>query len=230
MRLVTTVVVFFLSLTIYAPGSVADEEAGFEVLFDGKSLAAWRGYRQNEVPPNWLIENGEILGTGKGPDLLTKSVYGNFDFRFQWKLSASGNSGVVYRVSENEERTQHKGPEYQLVNRKPISAESRPTTACGSLYGLYGESKITLQPDGEFNRSRIVVEGNRIRHWLNGEKVVDCEVGSEDWNKKIEASQFHAWPQFAQNQQGHIVLQAADSPVWFRELHIKPLPRAPKDE
>ncbi|MDG2381945.1 MAG: DUF1080 domain-containing protein [Pirellulaceae bacterium] len=228
MRLFATTVVLFLGLVICAPNIFADEETKFEALFDGKTLSGWRGHRQPDVPPTWLVENGTIRGTGKGPDLLTKSVYGDFDLRFQWKLGEAGNSGVIYRVSESDKQTHQTGPEYQLVSQKPVNSERRPTTACGSLYGLYGESEITLQPQGEFNRSRIVVEEGRIQHWLNGEKVVDCEIGSEDWDKKIEASQFHAWPQFAQNKRGHIVLQAAGSPVWFRDLRIKQLTPPPK--
>lgn len=216
----------YIGCLSFAGGTSADEERGFEPLFDGKTLMGWHGYQQDDVPPSWIIEDGSIRGSGAGPDLLTDTVHGDFDLRFEWKISEAGNSGVIYRATEDEQRAHQTGPEYQLLDDSQSANQDSPTTSTGALYGLYGASDKTLQPAGEFNRSRIVVQGERIEHWLNGEKLVDCEIGSEDWNKKVAASKFHKWDRFAKNKQGHVALQAHGSPVWFRGLRIKQL--APK--
>jgi hypothetical protein len=94
-------------------------------------------------------------------------------------------------------------------------------TSSGSLYALYPPSEDVLKPAGEWNRSRIVVEGNHVRHFLNGKKVVDVEIGSEDWNKKLAASKFATWKGFGTNAKGKIVLQDHGDEVWYRNMRIK---------
>ena len=202
----------------------ADETEEFESLFDGKTMTGWRGYKRDDVPTSWTVHDGAIRGAGKGPDLMYRKAFGDFDLRFEWKLAKSGNSGVIYRVTETEGPSHHTGPEFQLIDDQEFADKIRPTNSTGALYGLYGATEKTLQPIGEYNTSRIVVRGNRIEHWLNGEKIVDCEIGSEDWNKKVAASKFHKWKGFAKNSAGHIVLQSHGSPVWFREILVKELP------
>jgi hypothetical protein len=88
---------------------------------------------------------------------------------------------------------------------------------------LYPPTKDASKPVGEWNRSRIVLKGNRVRHFLNGEEVVDVELGSEDWNKRVAESKFAAWPKFGKNKKGHIVLQDHGDEVWYRNMRIKKL-------
>ena len=224
-RLSTLLCMAFLCLgSMQTTAAVADEAAEYESLFDGKTINGWRGYKRDEVPASWTVDDGAIRGAGKGPDLMSRKVFGDFDLRFEWKLAKRGNSGVIYRVTETDGPSHHTGPEFQLIDDQEFADRIRPTNSTGALYGLYGASEKTLQPIGEYNSSRIVVRGNRIEHWLNGEKIVDCEIGSEDWNKKVAASKFHKWKGFAKNSAGHIVLQSHGSPVWFREIRVKELP------
>lgn len=221
------VVLFSICLiALSALTSTADEERDFVSLFDGKTLSGWRAYQQDEVTDNWTVDDGAIRGSGQGADLITEAQFGDFELRFEWKVTPGGNSGVIYRASEDQQQSYQSGPEYQILDesqRNEDDPKVPPTVAAGALYGLYGASEKPIPSSEEFNTGRIVARGNHIEHWLNGAKIVDCEMESDDWNKKVAASKFHAWPAFAKNAQGHIVLQSHNSPVWFKNLRIKKL-------
>jgi len=192
-------------------------------LFDGKSLSGWRGYKMDAVPESWQVEDGQIKGTGEGPDLVTEATYSNFELTFEWKLSEGGNSGVLYLVSETGEEAFHSGPEYQLLDDERFQQDLSPVHSAAAIYGLYGTKHKTLNQAGEYNSAKIVVRGSRIEHWLNGELVNQCDRNSDDWKTKLAASKFHAWASFANVQAGHIALQAHGSNVWFRNLQIRAL-------
>lgn len=213
----------FVALMLATTSHLASAESEWTVLFDGKSLAGWRGYKMDAVPESWKVEEGQIKGTGEGPDLVTEATYSNFELTFEWKLSEGGNSGVLYLVSESGEAAFHSGPEYQLLDDEHYQQDLSPVHSAAAIYGLYGTKHKTLNRAGEYNSAKIIVRGSRIEHWLNGELVNQCDRNSEDWKTKLAASKFHAWASFANGQAGHIALQAHGSDVWFRNLQIKRL-------
>jgi hypothetical protein len=202
----------------------AETEPGFVALFDGQTLAGWRGFQQSEVPACWTVAEQAIRGSGTGPDLITQQQYGDFELRFEWKIEPGGNSGVIYRVQEEGvEQSYQSGIEYQILDDEHFKSDLTPTQATAAIYGLYGEPDKSLRPVGEYNSARIVARGNRLEHWLNDELVVECVRGSADWNKRLAASKFYAWPTFANSARGHIALQSHGGAVWFRNLRIQPL-------
>jgi hypothetical protein len=77
---------------------------------------------------------------------------------------------------------------------------------------------------GEWNSIRLVVNGNKVEHWLNGQKVVEYELGSADWTAKVAASKFSQWPGYGKAARGHIGLQDHGDRVWFRNIRVKMLP------
>ncbi len=224
-RLRTTLHTICLT-TLLLSTVAAEEERDFISLFDGKTLNGWRGYQQDKAPDSWAVDEGAIRGSGKGADLISEAQFEDFELKFEWKIMPGGNSGVIYRVTEDQKKSFHTGPEYQILDESLLDEKDpkpAPTVAAGALYGLYGATEKPIQSAGEFNTGKIVARGRHIEHWLNGNKIVDCEMESDDWNKKVAASKFHAWPGFAKNAQGHIVLQSHGSPVWFKNLRIKKL-------
>ena len=109
-RLSTLLCMAFLCLgSMQTTAAVADEAAEYESLFDGKTINGWRGYKRDEVPASWTVDDGAIRGAGKGPDLMSRKVFGDFDLRFEWKLAKRGNSGVIYRVTETDGPSHHTG-------------------------------------------------------------------------------------------------------------------------
>jgi hypothetical protein len=83
--------------------------------------------------------------------------------------------------------------------------------------------KKKLKPVGEFNQIRLVVKGNHIEHWLNGEKVVEYERGSEALKELIAKSKFNKNPEFGTFSKGHILLQEHGDKVWYRNVKVRAL-------
>jgi hypothetical protein len=200
-----------------------NNEAGFTRLFEGDSQEAWKGYGKEGWPEGWKLENGVLHRHAGGGDLMTKKEYGDFDLRFAWKVAEGGNSGVMYRASELKEPAYVTGAEYQILDNSKHADGKSPLTSAGSLYALYPPSEDATKPAGEWNQSRIVVKGKHVQHFLNGKKVVDTEIGSDDWNKKLAASKFATWPKYGKNDRGHVVLQDHGDQVWYRNMRIKEL-------
>ncbi|MCE9557255.1 MAG: DUF1080 domain-containing protein [Planctomycetes bacterium] len=207
---------------IPASASGADEE-GFVSLFDGKTTDGWRGYRKPMAPAGWVVEDGALARKGGGGDLLSKDKFGDFELRFEWKVSPGANSGVMYRVSETEGASYMTGPEYQVLDNAKHHDGRSPLTSAAALYALYPADQAVTKPVGQYNEARIVVKGQHVEHWLNGKKVVETEINGDDWNKRIAASKFKGWKKFGQNSEGHIVIQDHGDPVWYRNIRIKKL-------
>jgi hypothetical protein len=199
----------------------ADDESGFRPLFDGQSLAGWRGYQGKPINGSWTVVDGMIQGNGQGPDLVTDQEFADFEVRFEWKLAARGNSGVIYHAAESLPESYQSGLEYQLLDDSAFREQLAPLQATASIYGLYANRDETPKPAGQFNSGRIVAHGGHREHWLNDELVAECEIGSEDWRQRIAASKFRAWPEFAKRPAGRIALQSHGGQVWFRNIRIK---------
>jgi hypothetical protein len=211
---------------VFAQGPVKKEE-GFTPLLKGDSREGWIGYGQKEWPKGWELSEGVLHRAGSGGDLMTAKEYGDFDLRFDWKISEGGNSGVMYRVSVEKGPAYETGPEYQVLDNARHRDGKSPLTSAGSLYALYPPTKDVAKPAGEWNQGRIVVHGNHVSHHLNGEEVVHVELGGADWNKKVAGSKFAAWKKFGANKRGHIVLQDHGDEVWYRNVRIKELDGKP---
>lgn len=200
--------------------TAAEKAAGWRLLFDGKSTNGWRGYRKTEA--DWKVADGALAPDPKtSGDLITQAQYGSFELSFEWKISPRGNSGVMYHVIETPERSYHSGPEYQVLDN---SRGEPPLQRAGALYDLYAPTVDAPKPVGEFNQSRLIVNGGQVEHWLNGRKVVAYELGSPDFKARVAGSKFAAWPAFAANPKGHIALQNHGDDVWYRNLKIRELP------
>lgn len=210
-------------------------------LFDGTNTDAWRGYCQPGMPKKgWAIE-GDALhikpDAGCG-DLITKAQFGDFVLELEYKTAPSVNSGVFYRAVEKRGdeiwqsafecqildpawREDHKGPNFG----KPMDMLHH----AGALYAMYPTQEAALKPAGQWNQLRIcVTRGGHIEHWLNGLRVVSCDMGSPDFNARLAKSKFgkdsQTFPNFGKAHFGHLGLQDhGDSDVWFRNIRVMAL-------
>lgn len=207
----------------------SEKEAGWQLLFDGKSMENFKGFRKDEVPAAWQVEDGTIAFAGeRGGDLITKDEYKNFEFSIDWKISEGGNSGIMYHVSEDTayHNTYNSGPEMQVLDdeRHPDSKKGvNGNRQAGTLYDLIPLSTPAVNPAGEWNTAKLLVKDGHVEHWLNGKKVVEYEIGSPEWDTLIQNSKFAKMKGFGREGQGHIALQDHGDKVWFRNIKIREL-------
>lgn len=218
--------------------------ADWAPLFDGASFSGWRGVGRDGIPEaHWVVEDGTIhkLASGdvptaedgqplEGGDIMTIDAYENFELTFEWKVAPGANSGIKYNVSEamstaSEPFYAALGFEYQVLDddRHP-DARVGPNRTAGGLYDIQepGPGK-KLRPVGEFNEGRIVFQGSHGEHWLNGVKVVEFDLDSEDFKARYQKSKYDPIAGFADKRKGHIVLQDHGDDVWFRNIRIRKL-------
>jgi len=198
--------------------------AEWRALFDGKSLDAWRGYKTDKVPEGWRAENGTLTKDKPVADIVTRDQFGDFELELEWKIGEGGNAGIFYRGTEEYDHIYWSAPEYQLLDDiKGADNKSRLTSA-GAAYAILPSPAGHLKPVGEWNRARIVVNGNHVEHWLNGVKLVEYELGSPDWQAKVKASKFKDWPNYGKARRGHIALQGDhEGSLAFRNIRIREL-------
>ena len=94
----------------------AEAKEGWRLLFDGKSLDQWRGYKKETLPDGWKVEaDGSFCRTGGG-DLVTKEQFDSFELMIEWKISPGGNSGIFYRATEAHGAIYESAPEMQVLD------------------------------------------------------------------------------------------------------------------
>ncbi len=193
-------------------------EPEYEDLFGTGDFSKWTNPKGGPVGNGWVIENDVIYRGGLKPGSInTIENYKDFELRFDWKISEAGNSGVKYRARGGL------GLEYQLLDDEKNADSEQPNHRAGSLYDLVAAANNKpLNPAGEWNRARIIANGNHIEHWLNGEKVVEIEYGTEDWTERFELSKYSKHEGFGE-WTGTIHLQDHQSPVWYKNVKIRKL-------
>lgn len=217
-------------LTIQAAeehNTLTEEEKadGWQLLFNGKDLSNWRKFRSEDAPGlGWKVEDGILKKAGKlpGGDIVSKEKYKDFTLTWEWSISKNGNNGIKYMV--NEDRPNAAGPEYQMLDddgHPDGKIGPKRQTAC--LYDIIppAADKI-LKPVGEWNLSKIVIQGNRVEHWLNGSKVLEYELGSEALKAAIATSKFKNAKGFGEKFEGHILLTDHVDECSFRNMKIRP--------
>ena len=192
-------------------GEIAE---GFASLYDGKTVDGWQGSTAGYVP------EGELLVCQKqgGGMLLTKKEYGNFVFRFEFKLEPGGNNGVAIRTPM-EGRPSRAGMEIQILDDdSPRYANLQPYQFHGSIYGLVPAKRGHLKPAGEWNREEILCDGSHVRVTLNEVVIVDADL------KKIgeKGMDGHEHPG-RYRERGHVGFIGHGARIEFRHIRIKEL-------
>jgi len=223
--------VFIASLLLADGARAADKNAPpkkgkWIVLFDGKSTAALRGYKMEGLPDCWKVTDGTLqtVATKEAvTDVITKEKFHDFELVCDWRMSPGGNSGIIYRVSEDKTHPWETGPEYQLLDDTKANDGKNPKTSAGSLYAMIAPANKELKPVGEWNTTRIIIKNNHVEHWLNGKKILEYTWGSDELKALIAQSKFKDKPLFATQESGHIDFQHHHHDVWFKNIKICPL-------
>jgi hypothetical protein len=199
--------------------------AGWRTLFDGKLLDTFRGWRSDGMPQGWHVVDGTLAKEGHVDDLVTRDQFGNFELELEWKIGRAGNSGIFYRGTREYDEIYWSGPEYQLLDDANAPDGRNRLTAAASAYGLYAPPAGVVKASGEWNKTRIVIKGDHVEHWLNGQKVVEYDLGSTDWRAKVADSKFSEYPHYGLAKSGLIGIQG-DHPgsLALRHMRIRVLP------
>jgi len=205
--------------------TAAEEALGFELLFDGKALSPeiWQNERSIAGYP---VENGVIV-CRRGGNLLTKKEYGNFIFRFEFKLPPGGNNGAGIRAESVDKDVAYHGLEIQILDNSAEKYRNlRVYQFHGSIYGVVAakrnpERNDYLKPVGEWNYQEIIVQGTKIKVILNGETIVDADLaefraGTKPTLSGSEIPGLH-------RDRGFIGFLGHGDPVEFRNVRIKAL-------
>jgi hypothetical protein len=108
------------------PAMLTPEEqaAGWRLLFDGKTTAAWRGFKSETLPAGWRVIDGALTRVAQAGDIVSKQEFQDFELALEWKVAPGGNSGIFYRVSEAPglEYVWQSGPEMQDLRRRLLRA------------------------------------------------------------------------------------------------------------
>ena len=212
-------------LQAQAPNSLtaAEKAAGWRLLFDGKTTDGWRGYRKKEMTGGWQVVDGALTRVAQGGDIVSTDQFQDFELAFDWKVNPGGNSGVFFRASEETGAVWQNSAEYQILDNAGHKDGASPITSTGSNYAMHPPSKDVSKPAGEWNSSKIVVHGNHVEHWLNGVKIVEYEIGSEEWVALYNKSKFNKYPTYGRVPRGHIAIQDHGDFVAYRNVKIRPL-------
>ena len=219
-------------LTISYLAASAQQPEGWIWLFDGTNTTSWRGIQKEYMPKKgWKIHEGALVvngpdSGGRGGDIITKRKYGNFDLRFEFKLSKGANGGLKYFVKKYPSG-KVLGCEYQLIdddNNQDIIYDRDGKRKTGALYALFEASKKRLLPAGQWNQGRIVVRGKHVEHWLNGIKILEYDRGGTSFLQAKKESKFKDVADFGEIPEGYILLQDHGDQMAFRNIRIKVLP------
>lgn len=203
----------------------AQEQAdGWQLLFDGSSMAQWRNFKQTGLSDKWQIEQGAMKLTGKGGgDILTKAKYADFELQLDWKIAEGGNSGIFVLVDETGNTIYAHAPEIQILDNERHADNKLASHRSGSLYDMIASPPESHKTAGAWNQVRIRLAAKQLTIWQNGIQTAAVEIGSASWQQLLAKSKFASWPGFAAQATGHIGLQDHGDVVWFKNIKIKEL-------
>ncbi len=199
----------------------------FVPLFNGKDLTGWKGLvadpikrakmdaktlakeqaKADEVMrKGWVVKDGLLVFTGEGNNLCTEKKYGDFEMYVDWKITKDGDAGIYLRGT----------PQVQIWDtaRRDVGAE----VGSGGLYNNEKHpSKPLVMADnaiGDWNTFRIIMVGDQVTVYLNGQLVVNNVPQENFWDRSL--------PIFPEEQ---IELQAHGTYVAYRDIYIREIDR-----
>ncbi len=191
---------------VAGPNQLTDAErlAGWRLLFDGRTLAGWRGLGYDSVPTaHWVVVDGaikKIASLAQGGQMTPAAV-------------ARG------AISPNHSAL---GFEYQILDDDRHPDAQLATHRAGALYELFAPNERKhLRAVGEWNESKVIFRGSHGEHWLNGQKIVEFDLGTARMDSAFAASKYRSIAGFADRRKGHIVLQDHGDEVYFRDIKVR---------
>ena len=210
----------------------SEKAAGWVSLFNGKTTEGWRTYNKDKIGSSWKIEEDALALTtnddGKVEDggaIVSMIMPENYELSLEWKISACGNSGIMYNVIEKPtlSRAYHSGPELQVLDNSCHPDAKIHTHRAGDLYDLIPSEPEVVNKVGEWNQFTMRILDGEVTVFLNGSQVLQYTMYTDAWNAMVAESKFKDMEDFAMHRQGRIALQDHGDPVWFRNIKYRAL-------
>jgi hypothetical protein len=214
----------FTWMTPFALLAEAPAVTEWQSLSGDEARRFWRGWKSPDLPDGWRID-GNVLGKeGEVEDIVSREGFGDFELEFEWTVSEGGNAGIFFRGTREYDYIYWSAPEYQLLDDARHPDGGNRLTSAAAAYALYAAPEGVVKPAGEWNLARIVVDGARVEHWLNGRKVVSYELWSPDWKAKVASSKFAKYPNYGLAREGLLGIQGDHAgTLALRGMRIRPL-------
>ncbi|HLR27022.1 MAG TPA: DUF1080 domain-containing protein, partial [Fodinibius sp.] len=214
------------SMSSQESGGMNQPPEGFTALFNGENLEGWQGLVGNpesrskmseaelaqkqkkanaDMRRHWSVREGVLVFDGEGESLVTEKDYQDFEMMVDWKIEPGGDSGIYLRGTPQVQIwdiTEHPEGSGGLYNNQHLP--SRPLTAADHAIG-------------EWNRMRVKMVGEKVAVHLNNQLVVDNVVMENYWDRDQPI-----YPS------GQIELQSHSTPLYFKNIFIREIPRSQK--
>lgn len=201
-----------------------EQADGWQLLFNGQDMTQWRNYQQTGLNPQWQVQQGAMVLTGKGGgDILTKNKYQQFELQLEWKIAEAGNSGVFVLVDENGKYIYSHAPEIQILDNERHADNQLASHRSGSLYDMIAAPASAQKPAGQWNQLKIRLQQQQLTIWQNQLQTADIQINGTEWQQLLASSKFANWAGFAKAERGHIGLQDHGDQVWFKNIKIREL-------
>ncbi|WP_134088675.1 DUF1080 domain-containing protein [Olivibacter sp. XZL3] len=198
--------------------SKEEKEAGFQVLFDGSNLDSWTGNTNAYT----ISEEGTLAcypSKGSGGNLYSKEQFGDFIYRFSFRLTPGANNGIGIRAPMEGDAA-YEGMEIQVLdNDADIYKDLKKYQYHGSVYGVIPAKRGFLKPMGEWNEEEIYIKGNKIRVTLNGTVIVDGDIAEASKNGTLDGRDHPG----LKRKTGHLGFLGHGSEVHFKNIRVKRL-------
>ncbi|MFC4992980.1 3-keto-disaccharide hydrolase [Rubritalea tangerina] len=200
MKLIKTLIVAGLCSQL----SLAEE--GFIELFNGKDLTGWQG-------EGYEVKDGAIYCTPKGKNLMTAKEYSNYVLDFEFKLPPGGNNGLGIHYPGKGDAA-YVGLELQILDDTAKKyAKLKDSQYHGGIYQLQAAKRGHLKPVGEWNKQRVIVNGNHVTIELNGVVINDANLD--------ELAEKFPKHKGVKRRSGFVTFCGHGDPVGFRNIKIK---------
>ena len=233
MKRIIVLSITLLSITVLSNAqklnklSRAEKKAGWELLFNGENLDGWKTFQGGEVS-GWKVIDGILnnsgIGSDYGGDIITLKQYQDFELYLEWKIDPQSNSGIFILVQEGDTKKIYEtGPEYQLLDDKGWPEKIDDSQYSGSNYAMHAPVGAEVKPIDEWNTTRIIVRGSNVAHYLNGIKVVEYDLWTEEWKELKNNCKWKDKPLYGMEEKGHIGLQDHGGLTQFRNVKLREL-------
>ena len=195
-----------------------EKKQGYQVLFDGTNLDSWTGNTFSYV----VSDEGTLAiypTKGSGGNLYTKEEFGDFIYRFEFRLTPGANNGIGIRAPLTGDAA-YQGMEIQVLDNDADMYKSLAIYQYhGSVYGIMPAKRGFLKPMGEWNQQEIYIKGDDIKVTLNGTVILEGNLAEASKNGTLDKKDHPG----LKRKSGHIAFLGHGSEVHFKNIRIKDL-------